>query len=72
MLVGAIPPNEAKFGTEEVDKAADTEHAKPQPRSMPQRFDTYEDLVVTENTCCRGELFGMARKLRRARAESAA
>ncbi len=67
MLAGVLPPDAGVIVLDGIDVVAEPERAKPRLSYMPQSFGLYEDLTVAENMFFYGELFGVPRKLRRAR-----
>ena len=67
MLAGVLPPDAGAILLDGIDVVAEPERAKPRLSYMPQSFGLYEDLTVAENMFFYGELFGVRRKLRRAR-----
>src|SRR5271167_2301321 len=68
ILAGVLPPDAGTATVAQCDVIADPEGVKHLISYMPQRFGLYEDLTVDENIRFYGDLFGVRRQDRDARA----
>jgi len=71
MLLGLLEPSAGEALVLGCRMPADAERLRPHVGYMTQRFSLYEDLSVEENLDFAGEIFGLSRRRRRERVDSA-